>query len=67
MFMYLADMKYAETGCYPRRRIDVADAYESTEMTNLAETIVSIDLTGKGELVDAAGVASDILDGCLRG
>jgi hypothetical protein len=62
MFMFLADRKYAETGCYPRRRADVAAAYGSEGLRQLGERLGRIDQDDRQRLIDVAKLAVAVMD-----
>jgi hypothetical protein len=59
--MYLAADAYAETGRYPKRRIDVARAYGSGELLHIARVVAKVDSTEKVELLSTARIARDLL------
>jgi len=61
MFLSLADKRYAETGKYPKRRLDVADSYASDELHRLATSLVTIDDTGREQLIDTARLAIGVV------
>jgi hypothetical protein len=61
MFMFLADKHFAATGHYPRRRTDVADAYRSTGLRELAQSLVAIDLADRRGLIATAELAVGVL------
>jgi hypothetical protein len=53
-FLFLAARRYADTGHYPRRRLDVADAYSSAELRALAGNMVMIDRADKASVIGSA-------------
>jgi hypothetical protein len=61
MFLCLADRSYAEFGYYPRRRLDVADAYQSEDLRRIATSLVQIDQIDKDELIETARTAITVL------
>jgi hypothetical protein len=61
MFLFLAYMKYAETGTCPKRRQDVASAYRSTELRQLAQAMATIDEANRESLIRAARSAIAVL------
>jgi hypothetical protein len=66
MFLFLAARSYANTGHYPRRRFDVADAYSSVELRELARDIVTIDRADKASLTESATSAIKALHALNR-
>jgi hypothetical protein len=60
--LFLADKRYADTGDYPRRRQDVADANGSDELRKLARGMVSIDQADKAGLIKLAQSGIRVLD-----
>jgi hypothetical protein len=65
MFLCLADNKYAESGHYPKRRSDVADAYQSEDVRELATCIIEIDRSDREDLVRTARLAINMLQRLL--
>ncbi|MEK7177021.1 MAG: hypothetical protein AAB719_01890 [Patescibacteria group bacterium] len=61
LFMYLADSHYANTGKYPRRRVDVANAFESIELQKVANIVGSIDKATREDLIRAAELSISFL------
>lgn len=61
MFLSLADKKYAETGTYPARRADVADAYQSDDLRQLDASLIQIDQSGRDDLIRTAQLAISVL------
>ncbi|NQV89419.1 MAG: hypothetical protein HQ488_03805 [Parcubacteria group bacterium] len=63
LIMYLAAAHYAQTGEYPRRRLDVAEAYNSEELRIIADTIATIESATREILIvttkHAIGFLSD--------
>jgi hypothetical protein len=66
MFMLLADQKYAETGVYPRTRVEVADAYDSQPLRELLRTLVEIDQADRQTLIQRATLAIGALQDLVR-
>jgi hypothetical protein len=61
MLLFLADRSYADTGRYPKRRLDVADAYGSNELRELASAMVAIDQASRETLTWLARSAIGVL------
>jgi hypothetical protein len=66
LFLCLAYRRYADTGHFPRRRRDVADAYGSAELRRLEENLGTIDQADKESLVRIAKSAIDVMQDLTR-
>jgi hypothetical protein len=66
MFLALADKKYAETGEYPVRRLDVAEAYGCDDLRQLYDCLLRIDHSGQEDLIRTAQLAITVLDRLRR-
>ena len=61
LFMYLADLRYSETGQYPRRRKDVAKEFYSEELMRIENAIATINQVTCKELQQSTESAISFL------
>lgn len=61
LLMYLADLRYAETGQYPRRRIDVAKEFHSEKLLKIENIIASVSQATSKDLMQATEFAISFL------